>query len=156
MFSVPVMSLNRYCANLKISRLHLFLQLILALCEGLGGGWGEALKRSALKQDSDFRGHQKVKNQNQKSSDAFHFAKVPQQGKTPLLPVSTALAVSAWPSCLSVVAVMIMSEWRAARGTRLARVWLSVCMSPGSSAAQLHGKSRLNNTGMLCALLSGH
>lgn len=29
--SVPVMSLNRYCANLKISRLHLFLQLIFAV-----------------------------------------------------------------------------------------------------------------------------
>lgn len=28
--SVPVISLNRYCANLKISRLHRFLQLIFA------------------------------------------------------------------------------------------------------------------------------
>lgn len=49
--SVPVTSLNRYCANLKISRLHLFLQLILApsgsrsgrgLCSSSGVGPGLA------------------------------------------------------------------------------------------------------------------
>lgn len=47
-FSVPVISLNRYCANLRISRLHLFLQLIFAPQEGVvvlgeGSTSGEAL-----------------------------------------------------------------------------------------------------------------
>lgn len=48
-FSVPVMSLNRYCANRKISLLHLFLQLIF-----VSGGCAECREVMTLRDRSSF------------------------------------------------------------------------------------------------------
>lgn len=92
------------------------------LCSWESGAWKDQHK----KEDSGFR----VKNTNlkkkiKKSKEDFYFDKVPRRGERPLLS-STPLAVSAWPLC--VAGVMIMSEWRAARGARLARVWLRLCV----------------------------
>lgn len=105
MLSVPVTSLNRYCANLKISRLHLFLQLIFAPDRvGGAGAW---------------KGQHKI------SKEDFYSDEVPRR-ECPLLSCAPPV-VSAWPLCVCVAAVMIMSEWGALEG--------------GSSGALLRGKS---------------
>lgn len=124
MLSVPVTSLNRYCANLKISRLHLFLQLIFApgLLRGGGGAGSERSGKKKKKKKIFARILLQCKNKNIQMK-TFTFC--------PLLSCSP-VAVSAWPSCLRVAAVMIMSEWRALRG---------LYVQPGSSGTRLRGEA---------------
>ena len=61
--SVPVMNLNRYCANLKISRLHLLLQLIFApWAEGGRGGWVGGLEKVRILMSGFIKKNRKRRN----------------------------------------------------------------------------------------------
>lgn len=137
------MSLNRYCANLKISRLHLFLQLIFA---PRGNAWKSQHKKKK-KGRLWFQGLKRKKKKKKKNPGmVFYFYKVLQQGKSPFPSSTPLLAASAWPLCRCVAGVMIMSEWRAVTGGRGRRGGGSTCKCICIPARLLRGsRARLSD-----------